>query len=45
VVIRDSDAKAIFEIVEKYPSFAMPRNRTLENIQEAIGKAIKQNKR
>ena len=45
VVIRDSDAMAIFEVVAKYPTFAMPRNRTLENIQEAIEKAIKQNKR
>jgi|TARA_R100001460_G_scaffold21964_1_gene44687 hypothetical protein len=45
VVIRDSDAQAIFEVVEKYPSFAMPRNRSLESLQEAIGKAIKQNKR
>ena len=45
VVIRDSDAQTVFEIVQRYPTFAMPRNRTLENIQEAIGKAIKHNKR
>ena len=43
--VRDSDGKAIFDILEKYPTFAMPRNRSLESIQEAIGKAMKQNKR
>ena len=43
--IRDSDAMAIFEIVEKYPTFAMPRNRSLDSLREAIGKAMKQNKR
>lgn len=43
--IRDSKSKELFDLLNEYPSLSIPRNRTLENIQEAFEKAIKASKR
>ena len=43
--IRDSKSKELFDLLSEYPSLSIPRNRTLENIQEAFEKAIKASKR
>ena len=45
VIIRDAFAEQLDSVFKALPNLSVPRKRTLENIQEAVSKAMKENKR
>ena len=45
VIIRDAFAEQLNSVFQALPNLSVPRKRNLETIQEAVSKAMKENKR